>query len=213
MKKIVLLVFAAMSMAAFAQSVNPLTVEIDNTNLDSLRNLYISEPAMWRASLNIVQQRLTKNEADIRAARAELKAEQKHAEEREKMIKQSMDLAASLRKLYAKEESELKAMQKNVELQQRNLNNQVELNQETKDAFTLFLEKEQKELGYAIREVAERQRSISELETAIQNNKTDLQPYVMEVKKKAFDIDNLENTLKTRQNAVKANLATVKTMK
>ena len=213
MKKIVLFAFAAMSMVAMAQRVTPLNVQISNVKLDSLRTLYVNEPTMWRASLDVVSQQLVKNGEELKAAKAEFKAEQKHAAEKEKSLKDATKMTASLRKLYTKEESELKSMQKTIEAQQKTLNKQTELNQETRESYLTFLDKQQKELGYALREVAERLRSVSELETSIQNNRTELQSYVLQVQQKNIDITNLEKELKDRTAALKAEQKTAKTLK
>ena len=76
MKKIVLMAFMALSLTAMAQKVTPLTLEIAEVKLDSLRTLYLSEPIMYRASLNALAQALSKNADELKAVKAELKTEQ-----------------------------------------------------------------------------------------------------------------------------------------
>ena len=213
MRKIVLFAFAAMSMVAMAQRVSPVTIELAEVNIDSLRTLYMAEPTMWRAALDVAAQQFAKNAEDLKTARAEFKTEQKHAGEMEKSLKGASKMAANLSKLYEKEEAELKAMQKTIEGQQKTLNKQRDLNQESREAYLAFLEKQQKELGYSIREVAERQRGITEMETAIQNEQTNLQSYVHQVQQKGLELDKLEAELKTRTEALKADQKTAKTMK
>ena len=84
--------------------------------------------------------------------------------------------------------------------------------QDARDNYAQLLEKEQKELGYSLREVAERQRSVAQLETTIQNWKTTLQNYVQETKQKAADLAMIEATYKQRLAALKAEQKTAKTM-
>jgi chromosome segregation ATPase len=213
MRKIVLTAMLAMSMVALAQKVTPVEIQIADVKLDSLRTLYMNEPTMWRASLEVVGQQLSKNADELKAARNVYKEEQKHAGEMDKSIKEATKMAAALKKLYSKEEGELKDMQKTVEGQQRTLNKQRELNQETRDTYLAFLEKQQKELGYALREVAERQRGIADIETSIQNLQTQLQSYIQQVQQKNIELSQLEAQLKQKQEALKVDQKTAKTMK
>ena len=121
MRKFFLMAVLALSVSAFAQKVTPLNITLAEFKLDSLRTLYMAEPIMYRASLDAVAQALEKNEQEIKAAKAELKVEQQHAKEMAKSLKSTASMTASLKKLYAKEESELKAMSKVVEKQQKTL--------------------------------------------------------------------------------------------
>lgn len=212
MRKIILLAFMALGMSAFAQKVTPLNIQLAEVKLDSLRNLYIAEPTMYRASLEVLAQELVKNGEDVKAARAELKDEIAHAKEMGNSIDDASKMATSLKKIYAKEESTLKSMQKTVEKQQRKLNSNKRLNKEARDSYSNMLEKQQKELGYALRELAERQRAIAELETSIQNWQTTLQSYVQETQQKALELTKIESTLKERTDAVKAEQKFAKTL-
>lgn len=212
MKKFFVTAFMALSIAAMAQHVTPLNIQIDEVKIDSLRTLYLSEPTMYRASLNVVEQALDKNANELKAAKAELKVEQNHAKEMSSSLKEASKMAASLKKLYDKEEAELKAMQKVVEQQQKTIGRQTGLNQETRDNYGRFLEKQQKELGYSIREVADRQRAIADLETAIQNGQTNLQSYIQEIEQKAAAIAQADALYKQRVATLKAEQKAAKTM-
>ena len=159
MKKIFFMAFVALSVSAMAQQVTPVTISLAEFKVDSLRTLYGSEPIMYRASLDAVAQALEKNATELKSAKAELKTEQQLTKEMESSLKGATKMAASMKKLYSKEEGELKSMQKVVTGQQKMLTKQKELNDETREAYTAFLDKQQKELGYALREWAERQRA------------------------------------------------------
>jgi len=198
--------------SAYAQTVSPVTITLAEFKVDSLRALYMAEPIMYRAALDNVSKALERNAEEIKAAKAVLKVEQQHAKEMVNGMKEASSLASSLKKLYSKEEEELKDMQKVVEKQMKTLNKQQELTQDTREAYTAFLDKQQKELGYALREVAERARAISELETQINNRQTEMQGFDQQVAQKTAEITALENQLKARQNSVKAEQKAAKTM-
>lgn len=213
MKKIFLLAFVALSTTVMAQTVNPITIELAEYNLDSLRTLYLSQPNMYRAVINDVALKLDKNAQDLKAAKTELKVEQAHAKEMEASLQEASKMMTSMSKLYEKEESELKKMQKTVEKQQRTLAKQKELNAETREEYMQFLEKQQKELGYSLREVADRQRAIADLESAIQNGQTRLAGYHQQLILKAADLSKIESELKNRTTAIKAEQKTAKGLK
>ena len=123
-KSIFAVAFLAFGLSAFAQHVTPLNIRIADVKLDSLRALYISEPMMYRASLDVVSQALDENANQLKAAKAEFKDEQAHAKEMASSLKEASKMTASLKKIYSQEESTLKGMQKTVENQQRKLNGQ-----------------------------------------------------------------------------------------
>ena len=212
MKKLFFIAFMAVGVSAMAQHVTPISFEIADAKIDSLRTLYINEPTMYRASLEVVSQNLAKNAEDLKVAKAELKAEQAHSKEIANSLKSASKMTASLKKLYAKEESELKSMQRVVEKQQKTLNKQKELNQESRESYLQLLEKQQKELGYSLREVADRQRAIADLESTIQNGQTGLQSYIQETQQKAMKLAQMEALYKERLNIVKAEQKTAKTL-
>ena len=167
---------------------------------------------MYRAALNTLLADLNKDGDALKAAKAELKVEKAHADEIDKTLKQASKLAASLKKLYTKEENELRTMQKAVEKQQKTLNKQKELNQESRDSYLRILERQQKELGYSLREVAERQRAVAELETSIQNKQTNRQTYVQETQQKTVELSTIELQIKERIALVKAELKSANAM-
>ena len=211
MKKVFLMAFMAMSLTVMAQHVTPLSVQLAEVNLQAERDAY-KDPTMYRARLDVLAKDLEKNAADLKVARNQLKVEQSHAKEMENSMKEAEKMAASLKSLYAKEESEIKAMQKTVQTQQQTLSKQVELNQETRESYVLFLEQQSKELSTSLSEVADRQRAISDLEAAINTRRTSLQYYAQEVNQKAADLANLEQQQKDRAAMVKAEQKAAKSM-
>ena len=203
MKKFFLMAVLALSMSAFAQRVTPLNITLAEVKLDSLRTLYLAEPIMYRASLDAVAQALEKNDKEIKAAKTELKVEKQHAKEMGTSLKKAESMVASLKKLYGKEEDELRNMSKTVEKQMKTLGKQNELNDETRNQYRSFLEKQQQELNYSLRDVAERARAISDLETSIQNAKSNLSQFEQQANLKESELKFLETQLKERQKLVK----------
>lgn len=203
MKKFFLMAVLALSMSAFAQRVTPLNITLAEVKLDSLRTLYLAEPIMYRASLDALAQALEKNDKEVKAAKTELKVEKQHAKEMGTSLKKAESMVASLKKLYGKEEDELRNMSKTVEKQMKTLGKQNELNDETRNLYRSFLEKQQKELNYSLRDVAERARAISDLETSIQNAKSNLSQFEQQANLKESELKFLETQLKERQKLVK----------
>ena len=203
MKKFFLMAVLALSMSAFAQRVTPLNITLAEVKLDSLRTLYLAEPIMYRASLDALAQALEKNDKEVKAAKTELKVEKQHAKEMGTSLKKAETMVASLKKLYGKEEDELRNMSKTVEKQMKTLGKQNELNDETRNLYRSFLEKQQQELNYSLRDVAERARAISDLETSIQNAKSNLSQFEQQANLKESELKFLETQLKERQKLVK----------
>jgi len=212
MKKLFVIAFMALSLTAMGQHVTPLTIKIAEVDLNALRTQYQSEPTMYRAALEVAAKDLAKNAEELKAVKGQLKVEQNHAKEMETSLKEASRLASSLKSLYSKEEAELKSLQKTIENQQRALGKNVELNQETRENYVSFLEQQQKELNYSLREVADRQRAISDLEASITSSNTNLQYYVQEVNQKAADLAALEALHKERTAMIKAEQKSAKTM-
>ena len=212
MKKIFLFAFAALSLSVMAQHVTPVSITVTEVKLDSLRAKYMSEPIMYRASLDALLVELNRDAEALKAAKTELKVEKAHADQIDKTLKQTAKMVGSLKKIYSNEEKELRSLQKTIEKQQKTLNKQNELNQETRDSYLRILERQQKELGYLLREVAERQRALAELDTSIQNKQTDRQNYVQETQQKTVELAGIEAQIKERIALVKAEQKSAKAM-
>ena len=212
MKKVFLLGFLALSMVAMAQQVTPVNVTIVELKIDSLRDAYLTQPPMYRTALEMQAKALEQSRKELDAAKATLKAEQKHAKEMGVALKDATKMATNLKKLYAKEQTELKAMQKNIEKQQKTLSKQGDLNEESRTAYRRLLDREQRELGDALDEVSARINSMSELENTLQNEQSRLQAFNTEVAQKALDIQQLEATYKERLATLKAEQKAAKSL-
>ena len=203
-KSIFVVAFLALGLSAYAQHVTPLNIRVADVKLDSLRTLYISEPTMYRASLEVASQVLDENANQLKAARAEFKDEQAHAKEMTSSLKEASKMTASLKKAYASEESDLKSMQKVVDKQQKNISKQTELNEATRESYQKFLEQQSRGLNVALRDVASRQHAIADLETAIKSGETALATFNQEIQQKNADLAGLEALYKERSSLLKA---------
>ena len=213
MKKFFVVAFLALGLSLMAQHVNPLSIEIPEVNIDTLRAQHFTEPSMYRAALEVLVRELNKNDDQIKAAKAELKDEKAHGKEMDGALTQALKMTAELSKVYDKEEASLKSMQKHVEGQQRKLAANRRLNKDSREEYSQMLEKQQKELGYALREVADRQHSLADLETSIQNAKTSLQNFVQETVQKEIELTRLEALCKQHKATLKTELKNTKKMK
>ena len=212
MKKFFTIALLALGMTAVAQNVTPLNIQIPELKFDSLRSLYISEPAMYRASLEVIAGQYAEVDKQIKSAKTELKAEQEHAKALATMIKESTSLANDLIKLYSKEADEIKDMQKVVDKQQKALNKKSALNQESRETFAKVLDRERSQLNRSQEEIADRQRDVNDQLKQIQNMDTQLQAYMAEVERKAGDIAALEAVYKERLGLLKAEQKTAKSL-
>lgn len=212
MKKIFTIALLALGMTAVAQNVTPLNIQIPELKFDSLRSLYISEPSMYRASLEVLVGQYAEVDRQIKTAKTELKAEQDHSKAMSLMIKEANALADDLIKLYTKEAAELKSMQKNIEKQQKTLAKRVALNEKSRDTFSKVLDREQTQLNQSLVAVAERQRDMTDQLNQLQNMQTQLQGYESEIQKKSMEITQLETIYKERLAALKAEQKTAKSL-
>jgi len=212
MKKFFTIALLALGMTAVAQNVTPLNIQIPDLKFDSLRSLYVSEPAMYRASLEVLVSQYAEVDKQLKSAKTELKAEQEHAKAMGSMIKESTSLANDLIKLYTKESAEIKDMQKVIDKQQKALNKKSALNKESRETFAKVLDRERNQLNRSQEEVAERQRDVNDQLKQIQNMDTQLQAYIAEVERKANDLAGLEAVYKERLAALKAEQKTAKSL-
>lgn len=212
MKKIFTIALLALGMTAVAQNVTPLNIQIPELKFDSLRSLYISEPSMYRASLEVLAGQYAEVDRQIKTAKTELKAEQDHSKAMSLMIKEANALADDLIKLYTKEADELKSMQKNIEKQQKTLAKRVALNEKSRNTFSKVLDREQTQLNQSLVAVAERQRDMTDQLNQLQNMQTQLQGYESEIQKKSMEITQLETIYKERLAALKAEQKTAKSL-
>lgn len=203
MKKIFIIAFVGLSMATMAQHVKPLAIQIAEINLDSLRNAYLSQPTMYRASLEVVAEQLEQNAQQIKSATQELKQEQVHGKEIARATKEANKNLTALQNLYEKEESEKDALLVMIEQQKKKLTRQDKINSQTTDYYVKMLHEQQQIVEQSMSDLKIRKQQVEQLLEEWQALQLKYQTYNQEIEKKAFELAQTEVLLKERMKILK----------
>jgi molecular chaperone DnaK (HSP70) len=190
-------------MATMAQHVNPLSITIAEINLDSLRNAYLAQPTMYRASLEVVAEQLEQNAQQIKSATQELKQEQAHGKEIARATKEANKNLTAILKQYDKEETEKNALLVMIEQQKKKLGRQDKLNSQTADYYVKMINEQQQILEQSVKDLKIRKQQVEQLLEAWQTLQLKYQTYNQEIEKKAFDLAQTEVLLKERMKILK----------
>ena len=201
------------SLTIMAQHVTPLDIKIAELNLDSLRGAYLAQPTMYRASLDVVAEQLEENAQQIKEAQNELRIEMIHAKEMRRVLNEGVKRLSVLKKIYAKEEAEIKALMETLENQRQKLEKQTELNQQTRDGYIQMFSDEYSRLEQTLSDLANRVQEATLLSNELQNATFSYQTYEQELERKAFDLAQVEALYETRKDALKAEQRAAKSLK
>jgi uncharacterized protein (DUF3084 family) len=190
-------------MATMAQHVSPLSIQIAEINLDSLRNAYLAQPTMYRASLEVVAEQLEQNAQQIKSATQELKQEQAHGKEIARATKEANKNLTAILKQYDKEETERDALLVMIEQQKKKLGRQDKLNSQTADYYVKMINEQQQILEQSVKDLKIRKQQVEQLLEAWQTLQLKYQTYNQEIEKKAFDLAQTEVLLKERMKILK----------
>ena len=190
-------------MATMAQHVKPLAIQIAEINLDSLRNAYLSQPTMYRASLEVVAEQLEQNAQQIKSATQELKQEQVHGKEIARATKEANKNLTALQNLYEKEESEKDALLVMIEQQKKKLTRQDKINSQTTDYYVKMLNEQQQIVEQSMSDLKIRKQQVEQLLEEWQALQLKYQTYNQEIEKKAFELAQTEVLLKERMKILK----------
>ena len=203
MKKLFIIAFVSLSMATMAQHVNPLSIQIAEINLDSLRAAYLAQPTMYRASLEVVAEQLEQNAQQIKSATQELKQEQAHGKEIARATKEANKNLTALQKLCEKEESEKDALLVMIEQQKKKLTRQDKVNSQTTDYYVQMLNEQQQIVEQSMSDLKIRKQQVEQLLEEWQALQLKYQTYNQEIEKKAFELAQTEVLLKERMKILK----------
>ena len=203
MKKICILAFMCLTVSVMAQHVNPLSIQIAEINLDSLRNAYLAQPTMYRASLEVVAEQLEQNAQQIKSATQELKQEQAHGKEIARATKEANKNLTALQNLYEKEESEKDALLVMIEQQKKKLTRQDKVNSQTTDYYVQMLNEQQQIVEQSMSDLKIRKQQVEQLLEEWQALQFKYQTYTQEIEKKAFELAQTEVLLKERMKILK----------
>lgn len=213
MKNVFVIFLMGFSLTIMAQHVTPLDIKIAELNLDSLRGAYLAQPTMYRASLDVVAEQLEENAQQIKEAQNELKTEMTHAKEMRRVLNEGLKRLSVLKKIYAKEEAEIKSLMETLENQRQKLEKQTELNQQTRDGYIQMFSNEYSRLEQTLSDIANRVQEATLLSNELQNATFAYQTYEQELERKAFDLAQVEALYETRKDALKAEQRAAKSLK
>ncbi len=213
MKNVFVIFLMGFSLTIMAQHVTPLDIKIAELNLDSLREAYLAQPTMYRASLDVVAEQLEENAQQIKEAQNELRIEMIHAKEMRRVLNEGLKRLSVLKKIYAKEEAEIKSLMETLEDQRQKLEKQTELNQQTRDGYIQMFSNEYSRLEQTLSDLATRVQEATLLSNELQNATFSYQTYEQELERKAFDLAQVEALYETRKDALKAEQRAAKSLK
>lgn len=213
MKNVFVIFLMGFSLTIMAQHVTPLDIKIAELNLDSLRGAYLAQPTMYRASLDVVAEQLEENAQQIKEAQNELRIEMIHAKEMRRVLNEGLKRLSVLKKIYAKEEAEIKSLMETLENQRQKLEKQTELNQQTRDGYIQMFSNEYSRLEQTLSDLANRVQEATLLSNELQNATFSYQTYEQELERKAFDLAQVEALYETRKDALKAEQRAAKSLK
>lgn len=213
MKNVFVIFLMGFSLTIMAQHVTPLDIKIAELNLDSLRRAYLAQPTMYRASLDVVAEQLEENAQQIKEAQNELRIEMIHAKEMRRVLNEGVKRLSVLKKIYAKEEAEIKSLMETLEDQRQKLEKQTELNQQTRDGYIQMFSDEYSRLEQTLSDLANRVQEATLLSNELQNATFSYQTYEQELERKAFDLAQVEALYETRKDALKAEQRAAKSLK
>ena len=213
MKNVFVIFLMGFSLTIMAQHVTPLDIKIAELNLDSLREAYLAQPTMYRASLDVVAEQLEENAQQIKEAQNELRIEMIHAKEMRRVLNEGLKRLSVLKKIYAKEEAEIKSLMETLEDQRQKLEKQTELNQQTRDGYIQMFSDEYSRLEQTLSDLANRVQEATLLSNELQNATFAYQTYEQELERKAFDLAQVEALYETRKDALKAEQRAAKSLK
>ena len=213
MKNVFVIFLMGFSLTIMAQHVTPLDIKIAELNLDSLREAYLAQPTMYRASLDVVAEQLEENAQQIKEAQNELRIEMTHAKEMRRVLNEGLKRLSVLKKIYAKEEAEIKSLMETLENQRQKLEKQTELNQQTRDGYIQMFSNEYSRLEQTLSDIANRVQEATLLSNELQNATFSYQTYEQELERKAFDLAQVEALYETRKDALKAEQRAAKSLK
>ena len=213
MKNVFVIFLMGFSLTIMAQHVTPLDIKIAELNLDSLRGAYLAQPTMYRASLDVVAEQLEENAQQIKEAQNELRIEMIHAKEMRRVLNEGLKRLSVLKKIYAKEEAEIKSLMETLEDQRQKLEKQTELNQQTRDGYIQMFSDEYSRLEQTLSDLATRVQEATLLSNELQNATFSYQTYEQELERKAFDLAQVEALYETRKDALKAEQRAAKSLK
>lgn len=210
-KSIILALFMTLTVSLSAHHVTPITVNLTEFNLDSLRAQYSG------SSYLLELQRLDKLMKDdtkaLKDAQVQLKAEKDYYKQMSSYIDKAESSFKSLQTYSQKELDEINKLKDQADKQIRTLNSSSQINPDTrKKALDILLE-QRMGLEEAVTGTTKRQTEYSSHPTELQKIRTELMVLNNELTNKETDLKQMEATLKSRREIIKSEMKNVKAQK
>ncbi len=210
-KTFILAIVAMLTMSMSAQHVTPLNLHITEFNLDELRAQYSGQS--YLLELQRLDKLLKDDTKMLKDAQSQFKTEKEYLKSMTSYIDKSEASFKKLQEMSKKEIDELTKLKENADKQLTQLNKITDLNLETRDKAVEQLQLQRRGLDAAINATANRQTQLANHPQQIQLIRTDLMVFNNELTNKETDIKQLEATLKSRREIIKAETKNVKAQK
>lgn len=210
-KTIIFALFIMLMLPLSAQHVTPLTVKLTDFNLDSLRAVYSGQS--YLLELQRLDRLMKDDTKALKDAASQLKAERNLYKQMMSYIEKGEVSYKNLQALSQKELDEFAKLKENAEKQLRTLNSSDEINQETRSKMVEQLQLQRRGLEAAINATTNRQSQLANQPVQLQQMRTDLMVFNNEMTNKETDIKQMEATLKSRREIIKAETKNAKASK
>ena len=207
----ILAIVAMLTMSMSAQHVTPLNLHITEVNLDELRAQYSGQS--YLLELQRLDKLLKDDTKMLKDAESQFKTEKEYLKSMTSYIDKAEASFKKLQEMSKKEIDELTKLKENADKQLTQLNKITDLNLETRDKAVEQLQQQRRGLDAAINATANRQTQLANHPQQIQLIRTDLMVFNNELINKETDIKQMEATLKSRREIIKAETKNVKAQK
>ena len=194
-----------------AQHVAPLGVSITEFNLDTLRATY--QGSAYLLELQRLDKLLKDDTKMLKDATSQLKAEKTFHKQMTAYVDKAEASFKSLQSLSQKEMDEMTKLRDNLDKQLQAINSSNELTPETRTKTVDLLKNQRRTMEGMITATSNRMTQLGYFPQEIQKMRTDLMVLSGEITNKEADIKQMEATLKSRRDIIKAETKLVKSQK
>lgn len=210
-KTIIFSLFALLTLSLSAQHVTPITIQLTELNLDSLRKQYSGQS--YLLELQRLDKLMREDSKLLNDAQKQLKAEQNHYKKMMSFIEKAESSYKNLQALSQKEIAEFSKVKDLTDKQLREVNTSDELNQDTRLKAVEQLQIQRRALEATINATTNRQSQLANQPVHLQQMRTDFMVFNNEMTNKETSIKQMETTLKANRDIIKSEMKNVKSQK
>lgn len=211
MKKVMLL--AAVIVAALsinAQHVVPVSLNLTEYKLDSLRVQYVNDPVGYLAQLQQVEIAQKQDADELKSLQKQLKDEKNFAKERAGLLKDADKVLKQLEKDTQSSNKALISLRNGMEKSHRSIQKQSLVNQDAKETTTASISEYKALVEQEIHASSARLTQISKVKSSVASAHTGLESFNAEVASKEAKIKELEAKQKANVAEIKAQIKAAK---